>query len=562
MSKAATKRHKAKRPAQNGLLRMPQQPTVITNTVPELRTNQTFVDAMQAHQQGKHAEAERGYREVLKLDPGNPDALHGIGLLAIQSGHADLARKLIRRAVQIAPNAAPFRNNLAIAHKMLGNVDAAIAEYRRCLDMDPEYHTSRANLIFSLDFHPDIPPEMGFFERRRYGAGLQRYAKMPPYKVTRDPDRKLRVGYVSADFRHHSAAHVHGVVIANHDHEQIDVVMYSSVVVQDVATEAFRHFGTLKDVAQLDDLQLATMIREDEIDILVDLSGHSEHNRLGVFAFKPAPVQITAWGYAMGTGVPEIDYFFGDDVVTPEGAEDLFVEKIIRLPSMMVYDPGTCPDIAEPPYKKNGYVTFGYLGRPYKLNNQSASVWAEILRQVPDSRLYLKHGMYSEISMRETVCDALITRGVAEERIIVEGNSSRYDHLAAYNKVDITLDSLPQCGGMTTLDATWMGTPTITHPDRTVCERTSAGILTTALGAEQAQAFIAESLNDYVSKAVALATVFPEHGTLESRQEFRDLMADSMLMAHEPYTREIERIYRALWRRWLDESAEPAEVSA
>jgi predicted O-linked N-acetylglucosamine transferase (SPINDLY family) len=377
-----------------------------------------------------------------------------------------------------------------------------------------------------------------------------------PHDNAADPERRLRIGYVSADFRHHSAAVVFGPVILAHDRDAVEVVCYSGVIEPDDATARFRDAATLwRDTAGLSDDTLAARIRDDRIDVLVDLAGHSAGNRLLVFARKPAPIQVTAWGHAVGTGLDTMDYFFADRVVVPPEARGYFNEAVIDLPSLVCYDPPReAPAITPLPALTRGFVTFGCLNRQSKVSPEAVRLWAAILGALPDSRLLMKDEAFNETATRARLLAQLVSRGIDAGRVDFRGGSPRLEHMAVYGEVDLVLDPFPHGGGVSALEGLWMGVPMVTLLGERVPARMGASFLSTLGLAE----LVAPTPQRYIDIAVEHARS-PER-LAGIRAGLRARMAGSILCDHDAYCRSVEGAYRAMWKRWCASRATAAEA--
>jgi protein O-GlcNAc transferase len=311
-------------------------------------------------------------------------------------------------------------------------------------------------------------------------------------------------------------------------------------------TGLFRQSVTAwRSIVGLSDEAAAEMIREDRIDILVDLSGHTAGNRLLVFARKPAPIQITAWGYATGTGMRAMDVFFTDPVMVPQQEKQYFTEEVRYLPNVVgAFFNEPFPDVNELPALSDGITTFGSFNRLTKISAEAYRVWAEVLLAVPRSRLILKTGELDDAAVRERVVGHFTKAGVAADRIIMQGKSSWYEHMQAYNQIDIALDPFPHGGGVTALEGLMMGVPVITLRWPTVVGRLSASIMTT-LGLTD---WIAETQEQYVELAIQKATDL--QSLAELRQQLRGIFTSSVIGDQVAYARAVEQEYRQLWREW------------
>jgi len=437
---------------------------------------------------------------------------------------------------------------LGTCEMQVGLSDQAIATYRHALAVDPTLRTARNNLIMLLDVHPDTTNADAYTERRAWwvhrGEPLARQPRAP-YTNDPDPERPLRVGYVSGDFRAHSAAYGFGAVALRHS-PAISPVFYAQQehAQTDEVTALFAKRGPVRPIVPLTTEHLAALIREDQIDLLVDLSGHSAANRLEIFCRKPAPIQVHAWGYAAGSGLDTMDVMFADPYVLPEGERRHFTERIVDLPCILPYcGPPPQTPANSPPMRETGRVTFGSLNRPGKLHPAVLEVWARILRAVPGSRLVLKSHGYDEPDISAAVRRVFDRLGIGVGRVDILGTTTHGDHLATYHRLDLSLDPWPQTGGISALESLWMGVPVVTWPGTRLCSRLSASFLT-ALGLPGC---IADSAEDYVRAAVWWVT--EGKGALgELRAGLRERLLSCPINAG--YVVATEAAYRELWRAW------------
>ena len=454
------------------------------------------------------------------------------------------------QALAIKPDYADVLSSRGAAFMELLRYEEGIASYDRALAIEPDHAAAGSNKLYSLDF----VPELGFAEhqqaRRDWYQALPKHlsGRVAPYPSVPDPSRPLVVGYVSADFRQHSASACFGPVLKRHDRANFRVVCYSGVKLEDSITEEFRQLADKwRSVSDLSDEALAEQIRADGIDILVDLSGHTAGNRLLVFSRKPAPIQVTAWGHATGTGLPAIDYLFSDPVAIPAEVRPLFAETVYDLPSLITIEPpADAPPVAELPALSRGFVTFGCLNRFNKVSQAALELWARILRTVPGSRLLLKDLALDNPVMQARVRDTLARQGIGAERIELRGRTSRKDHLAAYNDVDIALDPFPLNGGMSTWEALWMGVPVVAKLGNSVPSRISGAILH-AIGLAE---WAAGGDEEYVALAVGQAADL--HALAKLRRGMRARITASPAGNLDAYTRAVEASYRRMWRAFLD----------
>ncbi|MGE3271977.1 MAG: tetratricopeptide repeat protein [Chloroflexota bacterium] len=494
----------------------------------------------------QYPEALIAYDRALGLAPNLPAALIGRGDALQGLGDLHGAITCYEQARIGMPNDSILYEHMGVAYQSLGQLEPAIAAYRRCLELDPTCDRIHSGLIFALDLQEgagsaawDERMRWNVLTRERFGQLRGRHQNDP------DPDRPLRIGYVSADFRQHSAGFLALPVLRSHDHARVQVFCYSSVKRPDQLTERFKTFADgWREVGALADEDLDALIRADQIDVLVDLSGHSDGNRLPVFAREPAPVQVTAWGYATGTGLDTMHYFLADAVVVPPETRRWYAEEVVNLPSLICYEPPDgLPEVAPPPSLTSGHVTFGAFNRLEKVTDGVRDAWAQIMATVPDAHLIVKTGGKDE-QARQRLVDDLVARGVARDRITVRGNTTHREHLAAHNDIDILLDTFPHGGGVTSIEALLMGVPVVTVLGDRVAGRLAASFLTT-LGLSD---LVAASAGEYVKIVARLAAdrdrLARERETLRARV-LASPIADAGL-----YTRAVEDAYSELWRRW------------
>ena len=499
--------------------------------------------------QGRADEAIACYERALAINPRSADAYNNLGNVLIDRNRHDEAVEICRRALALRPDFAEAWDCRGNALLALGQIPEAIASYRRAVALKPASAEAHSDLIFALDFEPTVTAAEAFAERRRWNAthALPLGRHGAPHANDPTPDRRLRIGYVSADFRDHSAARVFGPVVLAHDPEGFEVVCYAGRRgPEDAVTARFREAATLwRPTSGVPDLALTRQIRQDAIDVLVDLSGHTGGHRLKVFASRPAPVQVTAWGHALGTGLDAMDYFFADAVTVPPEARPHFSEEVVELPAFVPYSPpAPSPDVTVLPALGRGTVTFGCFNRLAKVTPEALALWATILGSVPGARLLMKFHGLEQGSVQERIRSVFAEHGVDGARIEFMGGSKPWEHLAAYGGVDLALDPSPHGGGVTALDGLWMGVPMVTRVGERIPSRMGASMLTT-LGLEE---LIARTPDEYVAAAIRQARDLPRLAAL--RAGLRERLATSIICDHRAYCRAVEEAYRAMWRRW------------
>ena len=500
---------------------------------------------------GRYAEAEASYRRGLALSPASIDGHNNLGVLLEQMGRYDEAEASYRRAIELAPAQAHPLNNMGVLLKESGRLDEAVAAHRRAIALDPDLSAGHSNLLYTLNYDERISPQALFAEHAAWGrAQAARFATAGARFVnTPEPERRLRVGYVSADFRHHSVAFYFEALLAAHDKREVETFLYANDARSDAVSGRLKaladHYVPIQGVA--DDVA-ASLIREHGIDILVDLSGHTSGNRMMLFARKPAPVQITWLGYPSTTGLPTIDYRITDAVADPPGEADaLHSERLIRLATgFLCYRPLDAAGAVAPlPARQAGHVTFGSFNNLAKLSPRTVALWAELLRKLPDARLLLKATQFKDAATRGRCRAAFVAASVEPERIeIVPPLRDAAEHLALYARVDIALDPLTYNGTTTTCEALWMGVPVVTLRGERHAGRVGASIMTT-VGLPE---LIAETPEDYIATALNLAGNLDRLS--EMRAGLRGRLRASPLCDAPGFACAMQGAYRDLWRTW------------
>jgi predicted O-linked N-acetylglucosamine transferase (SPINDLY family) len=504
-------------------------------------------------------EAEASFRQAISIDPNCLEVHFNLGILFHLLGRLDKSVACINRAVEIAPDSATTYNMLGIALRDAGRLDEAVTSYRKALELNPGYAEAHSNLIFTLDLAANTNMSAMQAERRKWhDAHAAHLLRSTPHSNIPDPQRKLRIGYVSADLSIGSSPRIFGAMLFEFDASSFEVFVYSNDRnYTKLKNQIAQSVSCWREIAGLSDEAVVSLIEADGIDILVDLSGHSRDNRLPVFARKPAPLQITAWGYSTGTGMKAMDVLFSDRILIPEDEEHLYAEQVRYLPIFFSYYLCDAPPaVNELPALANNCITFGTFTRMEKVLDETYLAWAKVLLAVPGSRLLFKNREMDHEAGRRRVAEQFFRAGVSPDRLVFMGKTPWKEHMAAFNRVDIALDTFPQCGGVTTLEGLLMGVPVITLNWPTFAGRTGTTILTT-LGLSD---WIAESSEQYVELAVQKA------GNLQSladlRRQLRDRMKESILCDAKAYTRLVEKEYRVLWREWCEKQAVALEKEA
>jgi predicted O-linked N-acetylglucosamine transferase (SPINDLY family) len=490
-------------------------------------------------------EAIAVYQQAIALKPDHAEAFNNLGSIHSENGRLDEGITAFRQALRFQPRHLHAMNNLAAGLQEKGGIEEAIATYRRALQIKTDPRVA-GNLIISMHLRPEDDPKVIRAEVDRWN---EIYAK--PLAARRrlhgnapDPEKRLRVGYVSRDFNRAPVGRFMVPILANHDHSRFEVFAYSDVLEPDAVTERLR--GTCdhwNDVASLNDAQLAERVTADGIDVLVDLGMHTKGSRILVFAMKPAPVQISYLAYCSTTGLETMDYRFTDPYLDPRDRDSsLYSEQSVRLTSYWCYAaPAEAPAVAPPPFQTSGFVTFGCLNNFCKISPPAFDTWCDLLSAVPHSRLMV-HAL--EGTHRDQAVTRMKSAGIDQSRIQFVNRLPVAQYLRQYNQIDIALDPFPYPGGTTSCDALWMGVPLVTLAGRTAVARGGVSILSNS-GLPD---LIAHSREQYLQNASALARDRSRLASL--RASIRGRMQSSPLMDGPRFTREMQAAFREMWRTW------------
>ena len=497
--------------------------------------------------QERRDEALAVYQRAVELEPENARQLANLGGLLGECYRPAEAIEILERAVAADPGSADARNHLGNRLREQGRAAEAAAAYRAALVADPASAMAHSNLLYTMNADTEVSAQEIFEESRRWDAAHGVAAATVAHQMERDPERRLRLGYVSPDLRSHSVSRFLEPLLAGHDHERFELFAYAQVANPDDVT---RRFEGLVDhwcsTVGMSDEALAARVRDDEIHILVDLAGHTGNSRLAAFARHPAPVQVSWLGYPNTTGLAAMDYRLTDAIADPDDGpgDDLHSETLIRLPHGFLC---FAPERDGPPVADGAGdpVTFGSFNNLAKITPKVVAAWARILIAVPESRLVLKNRSLADDETRSRYLALFAGHGIENERLdLVAWIDSPSGHLGAYEQIDIGLDPFPYNGTTTTAEALWMGVPVITLRGNRHGGRVGASLLA-AVGQTE---LIAETVDDYVAAAAALAQDSDRLAAL--RQTLRPAMAASPLCDAEGFTRDVEAAYRDMWRGW------------
>jgi predicted O-linked N-acetylglucosamine transferase (SPINDLY family) len=485
------------------------------------------------------AEAIMAFHAAVKMDPSNVSYLNNLGAAALELGLNSEALECFEQAVEKNPKLPTARNNIGNLLKDRARGMDALPQYRKSMELNPDDRDAPSNYLLCHMYIPDMDPKLVFEEHKKWGISTTK--KFPPafkFKL-REVGAKIRVGFLSADLCHHPVAHFIEPIFRGYDRERLEFLAYGDQRKSDEFSARFaKQVDLWRETSSYDDRALAKLIHEDRVDILFELAGHTAYNRLGVFALKPCPVQVSYLGYPGTTGLPTIDFRITDAFADPQGTtEHLHIEKLIRVPECAwCFEPDAASPEVEPlPALKNGYVTFGCFNNMAKLNPSLFETWAEILLRVPESHLRLKARTLTDDGVRKELKSYFTERGIEEDRLDFFGHTKKIaDHLNHYHSVDIALDSFPYHGTTTTCEAMWMGCPVVTRAGKTHVSRVGVSLLS-AVGLQE---FITDTREAYIEKVVALAG--QTERLKELRSGMRDRLRQSVLMDEKRFVQGFE----------------------
>ncbi len=504
---------------------------------------------------GANDQAADALERAIALDPSLPDAHMTLGACLQHSHRLDDALDAMREAVRLRPDHTQSRVNLGLLHLDRGEADLAVDALREASRIEPTSVLVWDTLALALNYDHRASPGDVFQAHKRFGELLERSAR--PYTShanARDAQRPLRVGYLSRDMRRHSVAYFLQSILGAHNPDRVETYCYSTTLSPDDMTDHLRaRAGAWRDAGALDDSALSEKIRADQIDVLVELSGHFSGHRLALMALRPAPVQITSLGYPATTGLTRINARLVDSHTDPAPAGDaLATERLIRLdPCFLSYEPppeapGADEPVSRLPMREAGHVTFGSFNDLKKLAPPTLDAWAELLRRVPGSRLILKNRGFDTPALRARVGSMLSERGVTPDRLeLIARIPSMREHLGLYARIDLALESFPYHGTTTTCEALWMGVPVLSLAGQSHASRVGVSLLS-AVGLPE---LIATDPQDFVARGAALAG---DPGRLaEIRAGMRQRMHRSPLCDHAAFATRLEGAYHTLFRSWL-----------
>lgn len=496
-------------------------------------------------------EAVAAARKAVELRPDSADAFRNLGTALQRQGKLSEGAISYAQGLKLRPHDAALLSNLGTALMAQARHAEALVCLHEAVEFNPREAAAHSNVLLAMHYIETDPQKI--FDEHLHWSRLHEEPlreSVAPHPNTRVASRKIRVGFVSPDFREHPVAHFIEPLWTHHDRGAMEIIAYNDLAYGDAATDRLKfHASEWREVFRMSDERFAQLVRDDSIDILIDLAGHSANNRMLAFARKPAPIQVTYLGYPDTTGLKAMDYRITDALSDPPGAGDAFyTERLLRLPTAWCYRAmAESPQVRPPPVTSRGFVTFGSFNNLAKLSPGTVGLWTKVLTAVPDSRLLLKARALCDAPTCERVKNLFVEQGIASERIELRAHVRGVDeHLRQYQDIDIALDTYPYHGTTTTCDALWMGVPVVTLAGARHVSRVGQSLLTNVALAE----LVANTTDEYVELASALAGDSPRMQKL--RADLRRRMTISPLSDAVAFTRDFEAILRHIWRQWCE----------
>tara|TARA_Y100001960_G_scaffold255603_1_gene273893 strand:- start:95 stop:1990 length:1896 start_codon:yes stop_codon:yes gene_type:complete len=499
----------------------------------------------------KLEEALANCKKAIDLKPDFPNAYNNLGAVLKDMNRMEESYEQLKKAISLKADYADAYYNLGIVLKKLGRLEESIEVYKKLIKIKPDHQEAHNNYLFNFQYLTKYDQHSYFAAAKEFRNNLKKIENnlYIPYQYERSP-KKLKIGFVSGDFKEHPVGFFLLDTLKHLKKKNLELFAYSNITEKDdLSAEIKNYFTSWQEITNLDDLDVANLIRKDGINILFDLAGHSAYNRLPIFINKPAPLQISWIGYTVSTGIPEIDYVMGDPHVTPDKDKNQFVENILCMSKIWV-----C--LSKPQYEvkkidftpatKNGFVTFGCYNNLNKLNENVINLWAKILNSVPNSMLVLKNPMVSNEHIRKKIIDQFIKNKVDIKKLVFEKGSKRKELFESYNNIDISLDPFPYSGATTSFESIFMGVPILTKKGSTFTSRTTESINHNA----EMRDWIAENENDYLSKAIGFSKNLDQLSEIRKKlilKTYKLPLFNTSLFA-EDFSKKIWQI----WQKFID----------
>ena len=519
----------------------------LTRALKQEKTNGKLLDMLVKAQLklGRIKDAIDSYNIYLSKQPNESSVLASVAYCYFMHGELTKAKEHYLKALKFKKHPG-YLDGLGAVFCQQGNIKEALENYSEAIRLDPSNKRYHSDLLLTQNYCIDMSQETVLVNHRKWADKFEQENKNPEWAG--NTDGKIKIGYLSPDFRTHSVAYFVKHLIKEHDRNSFSVYCYSNSLNSDSTTDEIKAYSDYwRNIAKLDDHDIYKIIRNDKIDILVDLSGHTAGNRLGVFAMRPAPIQISYIGYPSTTGLNNIDYHITDCITDSDESSQYYSEELIRINGCFLCytPPSDAPDTSVSPAIKNNYITFGSFNNLAKINSDVVELWSKILHSVADSRLIIKNPSLTDKETADYYYGLFNALEISSDRIDLIGHTETvYDHLDKYNLIDIALDTSPYNGTTTTCEALYMGVPVITLQGDAHISRVTSSLLSNSGLFD----LITSSKDDYVSKAINLASDTTYLNEL--RQGLRDKFSNSAVCNTTQHRNHIEHIYKDIWEKW------------
>jgi predicted O-linked N-acetylglucosamine transferase (SPINDLY family) len=497
---------------------------------------------------GQNQKASEYFSRAIKVKPDFAVAHLGYADVMTELGHIEKATSAYQKALQYDSSLIKAHNNLGAIYRKQSELLKAIASYQAAFDLDKSRLDILSNVLMGIATEPTISPEQYILKAKEYGrASTEKATAYTEWPKLESSPAKIRVGLVSGDLRKHSVAYFLKSWLGKLDSNRVELLAYSNHSVEDEVSEELKsYFYKWNPISNKLDKEVAQMIVDDQVNILIDLSGHTAYNRLPLFSWKPAPIQVSWMGFFASTGVAEIDYFIGDQWNFPESIIPYYVEKPWRLNTSGCFSPpNTGSDVGELPALKNGYITFGCFHKIAKLNDDVVELWSKILLQNESSKLLIKDTAFSDETVQRNVEKRFSKFGIDKNRIECEKGESREQYFDSYKRIDIGLDPFPFNGGTVSLESLWMGVPYISLFGDDRISRRGGAVLYKA-GLDQ---FVATTQDEYIN--IANRVCADIDSLSETRKSLRETVSESKLYNGTLMARDLENAFENMWLQYL-----------
>ena len=494
---------------------------------------------------GDYQKAKNCFLKAIEIKSDYVEAHINLGEVFQELGELKKAINCFKQAIIIQPNSANAYYNFGVSLAKLGEYQNAINYFQKAINLKPDYTRAHSNKLFNLFYLEEVDPKHYLSQAKKFRLSLKPINSELLIKYQFDvKPKKIKVGFVSGDFRQHPVGYFLLDMLKYLKNKNLELTAYSNSSKKDNVTLKLKsYFTNWHEITKQNDREIINQIRKDGTHILFDLSGHTAKNKLSIFINKPAPIQASWAGYNGSTGIPEIDYFIGDPIVTPSSEDIYYTEKIFPLPNIWVSF--TPPDfevkLSKPPIIENKYITFGCFNNLSKINNKVIALWSKILKAIPKSKIFLKTQELNNLYKKEMIISNFKKNDINIESIILEGSSPRKEFLSSYNKIDIALDSFPYSGNATSFEAIWMGVPVLTKRGSSFISHSTESINHNSGMSD----WIANDEEEYVTKAIKFSSDIRKLS--EIKENLRKVALDSILFKGEIFS---EHFNEAIWKMW------------